>query len=90
MWAFLSVAEEREDDILQGRIFEHSDDEEELGASIGAINDDILAKLFFAGEEAPRFILLIGINQIALIDRNKWNEKRYLQFMMEDIYRSYL
>ena len=86
LWAFLSVADEREDDILQGRIFEHSDDEEELGASIEAINDDILAKLFFAGEEAPRFILLIGINQIALIDRNKWNEKRYLQFMMEDIY----
>ena len=46
------------------------------------VNDDILAKLFFAGEEAPRFILLFGINQIALIDRNKWNEKRYLQFMM--------
>lgn len=86
LWAFLSVADEREDDILQGRIFEHSDDEEELGTSIEAINDDILAKLFFAGEEAPRFILLIGINQIALIDRNKWNEKRYLQFMMEDIY----
>ena len=86
LWAFLSVADEREDDILQGRIFEHSDDEEELGASIEAINDDILAKLFFDGEEAPRFILLIGINQIALVDRNKWNEKRYLQFMMEDIY----
>ena len=34
LWAFLSVADEREDDILQGRIFEHSDDEEELGASI--------------------------------------------------------
>lgn len=37
-------------------------------------------------DEAPRFIILFGINQIALIDRNKWNEKRYLQFMMEDIY----
>lgn len=86
LWAFLSVAAERDDDILQGYIFEKSDDEEENGSSIDVVNDDILAKLFFAGEEAPRFILLIGINQIALIDRNKWNEKRYLQFMMEDIY----
>ena len=86
LWVFLSVAIERDDDILQGRIFERSEDEEELGGSVDTINDDILAKLFFAGEEAPRFILLIGINQIALIDRNKWNEKRYLQFMMEDIY----
>lgn len=86
LWAFLSVAAERDDDILQGYIFEKSDDEDENGASVDVVNDDILAKLFFAGEEAPRFILLFGINQIALIDRNKWNEKRYLQFMMEDIY----
>ncbi|RKM63463.1 class I SAM-dependent DNA methyltransferase [Butyrivibrio sp. XB500-5] len=86
LWAFLTVAEERDDDILQGKIFEKSDDEEENGKSLEIINDDVLAKLFFAGEEAPRFIMLIGINQIALIDRNKWNEKRYLQFMMEDIY----
>lgn len=86
LWAFLSVAAERNDDILQGYIFEKSDDEDENGASIDVVNDEILAKLFFAGEEAPRFILLFGINQIALIDRNKWNEKRYLQFMMEDIY----
>lgn len=86
LWAFLSVAGERDDDILQGYIFEKSDDEEERGYSLDITNDEILAKLFFAGEEAPRFILLIGINQIALIDRNKWNEKRYLQFMMENIY----
>ena len=26
------------------------------------------------------------MNQIALIDRNKWNEKRYLQFELEDIF----
>lgn len=86
LWAFLSVVVERDDDILQGYIFEKSDDEDENGASVDIVNDEILAKLFFAGEEAPRFILLFGINQIALIDRNKWNEKRYLQFMMEDIY----
>lgn len=86
LWAFLSVAAERDDDILQGYIFEKSDDEDENGTSVDIVNDEILAKLFFAGEEAPRLILLFGINQIALIDRNKWNEKRYLQFMMEDIY----
>ena len=71
LWAFLSVAAERDDDILQGYIFEKSDDDEENGASVDVVNDEILAKLFFAGEEAPRFILLFGINQIALIDRNK-------------------
>lgn len=54
LWAFLSVAAERDDDILNGYIFEQSDDEEESGASIDVVNDEILAKLFFAGEEAPR------------------------------------
>lgn len=86
LWAFLCVANERGDDILQGKILAKSDDEEQAGTSVDTCNDDILAKLFFAGEEAPRFVLLFGINQIALIDRNKWNEKRYLQFMMEDIF----
>ena len=86
LWAFLCVAEERGDDILQSRIFERSEEEENPGKTAELINDEMLAKLFFAGEEAPRFIILIGINQIALIDRNKWSEKRYLQFMMEDIF----
>ncbi len=86
LWVFLCVSQERGDDILQGNIFEKSDDEDEVGKSVEFMNDDILAKLFFAGEEASRFVILIGINQIALIDRNKWNEKRYVQFMMEDIY----
>ncbi len=86
MWAFLSVSEEMDDDILNGHIFARSADDEDMGATIEMRNDDILAKLFFAGEEAPRFIILIGIDQIALIDRNKWNEKRYLQFSLDDIF----
>lgn len=86
LWAFLCVAGERDEDILQSYIYGSSYDEEEYGQTVELCNDDILAKLFFAGEEAPRFIILIGINQIALIDRNKWSEKRFLQFNLEDIF----
>lgn len=86
LWAFLCVAGERDEDILQSYIYRCSRDEEEYGQAVELCNDDILAKLFFAGEEAPRFIILIGINQIALIDRNKWSEKRFLQFNLEDIF----
>lgn len=86
VWVFLSVCEEADDDILNGHIYAGTKDEDEVAQSLELVNDDILAKLFFAGEEAPRFIILIGINQIALIDRNKWNEKRYLQFMLDDIF----
>lgn len=86
LWAFLCVAQERGEDILQSKIFSASDDEESFGKNVELCNDDMMAKLFFAGEEAPRFIILIGINQIALIDRNKWNEKRFLQFDLEEIF----
>lgn len=86
LWAFLCVAQERDEDILQSLIFSGSNADDEYGASMELCNDDILSKLFFAGEEAPRFIILIGINQIALIDRNKWNEKRFLQFNLDDIF----
>lgn len=86
LWAFLCVAQEREEDILESKIFSRSDDADTNGESVELKNDEILAKLFFAGDEAPRFIILIGINQIALIDRNKWSEKRFLQFNLDDIF----
>ena len=49
-------------------------------------NEDLVTKILFGTAEPPRFIMLIGMNQIALIDRNKWNEKRYLQFELEEIF----
>ena len=49
-------------------------------------NEDLVTKILFGTAEPPRFIILIGMNQIALIDRNKWNEKRYLQFELEEIF----
>lgn len=86
LWAFLCVANEKGEDILESNIFAKCIADDDFGRTVDFKNDDILPKLFFAGEEAPRFILLIGINQIALIDRNKWSEKRYLQFDLDDIF----
>ncbi len=47
-------------------------------------NEDLVTKILFGTPEPPRFVLLMGMNQMALIDRNKWNEKRYLQFELEE------
>ena len=49
-------------------------------------NEDLVTKILFGSAEPPRFVMLIGMNQIALVDRNKWNEKRYLQFELEEIF----
>ena len=87
LWVLLSVAQERDDDILQGVVFgRKSVDDEEFSILLPDNNDEMLAKLFFAGVEAPRWIILVGMNQIALIDRNKWDKKKYLQFDLEEIF----
>jgi hypothetical protein len=90
LWVILSRNKERDDDIMQGVSFNSQGIQEEYETVPSKVkrlsNDEILSKVFFAREEAPRWVILIGINQIALIDRNKWNEKRYLKFDLEDIF----
>ena len=53
---------------------------------IEMVNEDLATKILFGQQEPPRFLLFISMNQIALVDRNKWNEKRYLQFDLEEIF----
>lgn len=49
-------------------------------------NEDLLSKVLFGMDEPPRWVMFIGLNQIALIDRNKWNEKRFLVFQLDEIF----
>ena len=50
-------------------------------------NEELVQRVFFNLDEPPRWLILLGINTISLIDRNKWNEKRYLQFDLDEIFR---
>lgn len=88
LWVLMSQAEERDDDILDGHIFSitDEDDEDMSGKTVDLTNEDAIPKMFFAGDEAPRWLIFIGIGQIALIDRNKWNDKRFLQFDLDKIF----
>lgn len=92
LWVLLATSDDKEAAILDKFCFSvDSIGEEGLNAvspeSLTAIpNEDLVTKILFGQTEPPRFIVLIGMNQIALIDRNKWNEKRYLQFELEEIF----
>ena len=92
LWVMLAASEEKEAAILDKYCFSANDIGEEGvysvpdEAFIAISNEDLITKILFGQAEPPRFIILIGMNQIALIDRNKWNEKRYLQFELEDIF----
>lgn len=92
LWVMLSASRESDAGILESNVFDgniaeedafgavHSDDLLELK------NEDLATRILFGAAEPPRFLLFISLNQIALIDRNKWSEKRYLQFELEDIF----
>lgn len=92
LWMLLATSDDKEAAILDKNCFAADEVAEEGLYSVPAnvltsiTNEDLITKILFGQAEPPRFILLIGMNQIALIDRNKWNEKRYLQFELEDIF----
>ena len=92
LWVLLSASKESDAGIMESFVFNAADiDDDAAGALnrgvLGELaNEDLVTKILFGSAEPPRFIMLIGMNQIALIDRNKWNEKRYLQFELEEIF----
>lgn len=92
LWVLLAASKESDVGIMESFTFDADEvDDDATGTLYKGIlgemaNEDLVTKIFFGAAEPPRFIMLIGMNQIALIDRNKWNEKRYLQFDLEEIF----
>lgn len=92
LWVILSASKETDTGIMESYAFHSADVEEDANGALykGILNEmpneDLATKILFGSAEPPRFLVFISMNQIALIDRNKWNEKRYLQFELEDIF----
>lgn len=93
LWVLLCASKETDVGILESFVFNASSvDDDATNSALNKEmlseipNEDLVTKILFGTAEPPRFVLLIGMNQIALIDRNKWNEKRYLQFELEEIF----
>ncbi|MBC3900929.1 N-6 DNA methylase [Acetobacterium malicum] len=88
LWVMLAHVPDRDANIMQGVCFK-ADETAENGDDYSTTdleNEELVTKILFSMTEPPRWIILIGLNQIALIDRNKWNEKRYLHFDLEEIF----
>ena len=83
VWILLSASTESESTILSQYAFEAEKPESPY---LPIENEKLIEQIFFGQNEPPRFVILIGMNQIALIDRNKWDRKSYLQFELEDIF----
>lgn len=92
LWVVLMASMETDAGIMESYAFNTAEVTEDSYGTVykgvlGEVPGEALAtKILFGQAEPPRFLLYIGMNQIALIDRNKWNEKRYLQFELEEIF----
>jgi type I restriction-modification system DNA methylase subunit len=92
LWVLLAASDEKDSPILERSVFSGVKAEEQEGSSVseGVLSErpceELVNQIFFGQDEAPRFLILVGIDQIALLDRNKWNAKRYLQFNLDDIF----
>lgn len=89
LWILLASSSEQDLNILQETLFDSTlliDNERKEASTSSIENEELVSKIFFSTSEPPRWLLLISFNQIALIDRNKWNEKRYLRFDLEEIF----
>lgn len=92
LWVLLSASKETDAGIMESYAFNADDVDDDATGTLykgvlgEMVNEDLVTKILFGSAEPPRFVMLIGMNQIALIDRNKWNEKRYLQFELEEIF----
>ncbi|MBR0191308.1 MAG: N-6 DNA methylase [Thermoguttaceae bacterium] len=77
----MSSDEEEEDDrILSEHVW---DDLDETVSPLPV--KDLVAKIF-SSSEPPRFLILLGRDECALIDRERWNDKRFLWFDLETIF----
>lgn len=47
--------------------------------------EDIISDYIFSQDEPPRWLLLVSVHQIILIDRFKWNASRLLRFDLSEI-----
>lgn len=95
LWVILMASDEEDTGILESRAVDTDQiNEAAYGTAIykGILGEEtgetLATDILFGQAEPPRFLMLISMNQIALIDRNKWNNKRYLEFDMLEIFKN--
>lgn len=90
--AVIEVLQEKEnsgdEDLLEYRLLKNQYDQEST-EDIMLLSDPVdvlVTKKLFGEEEPPRWVIVIGISGIILIDRSKWAEKRMLEFDLREIF----
>lgn len=87
LWVMLSAPNDFSAGIMEGHVFD-ADEMDMASMSLRNLpdNETLANKILYDQTEPPRWLIFIGMNQIALLDRHKWNEKRCLTFDLEQIF----
>ncbi|MCF8089187.1 MAG: hypothetical protein K9K63_03280 [Desulfotignum sp.] len=48
--------------------------------------ETLITREIFARDEPPRFLLVLSLDQMLLIDRFKWSRKRFLRFDLKEVF----
>ena len=60
------------------------DEKEEL--PVGEVWEDLINDGIFGQDQPPRWVMVVGFEQIVLIDRHKWGSSRLLRFDLDKIF----
>ena len=88
LWVMLA----RSDDgggLLQGRCLGSDEPIGDPPAKIDDLeigNDVLFDRIFFARIESPRWLVVVGDDEVLLLDRLKWNQGSHLRFNLSDIF----
>ncbi|MDR3203517.1 MAG: class I SAM-dependent DNA methyltransferase, partial [Deltaproteobacteria bacterium] len=93
LWVILAADFESDGDIMEARAFlpsdnnpQGDDDTYQIITQSEVSNDFLAVKALYGHDYPPRWLMFIGRNSLALIDRQKFNDKRYLLFNLEAIF----
>ncbi|MDR1642398.1 MAG: class I SAM-dependent DNA methyltransferase, partial [Clostridiales bacterium] len=89
LWVLLCFTKDQDSSMMDEKAFDSSvlDKDALITPFVSELsNEDLATNIFFGASEPPRWLLFIGLTGIALVDRLKWNEKRYLHFDLEIIF----
>ena len=84
VWVLVSLPSD-DQDLFCASPADLSDETEPITPEISV--EQAVDELMLDASSPARFIILASPTELALIDREKWGEKRYLSFDMEEIFR---
>lgn len=86
LWVLEALEDSDETDPLN---LPPSKDQFPEGTDAGNTNatwEEIISRKVFGRREPPRWVLLMGATTIVLMDRGRWNDKRFLRFDLPEVF----